>query len=173
MFHALQILTILLIAIALGPALAHAFEFPGKMRLDRDTYIAVQAIYYPGFTIAGISEPAGVLAAFVLLFFTPRSMALTLTILAICGLIAMQVVYWTITHPANKFWLRNAKLGGAGSGFFALDPARRTVHETDGDAPDWRKVRNRWEYSHIARAGLVFLSFLSLVLAIVVCPPIP
>lgn len=32
----------------MAPALAHAMEYPGKMRLSRDAYLTVQPIYYPG-----------------------------------------------------------------------------------------------------------------------------
>jgi hypothetical protein len=34
-------------------SLAHALEFPGKLRLGKDAYLAVQQIYYPGFTFDG------------------------------------------------------------------------------------------------------------------------
>ena len=50
MLQTMQILATILVAITMAPALAHAFEFPGKMRLSKDSYITVQAIYYPGFT---------------------------------------------------------------------------------------------------------------------------
>jgi hypothetical protein len=53
MFNVLQILTAILIAVAMARALAHALEFPGKMRLTKETYFAMQPIYYPGFTIGG------------------------------------------------------------------------------------------------------------------------
>jgi hypothetical protein len=72
MLTAVQIVTVILVALAMVPALAHALELPGKMRLTQEVYVAVQRIYYPGFTIAGISEPAGFLATIVLLFLTPR-----------------------------------------------------------------------------------------------------
>jgi hypothetical protein len=32
---------------------------------------------------------------------------------------------------------------------------------------DWRHMRNVWEYSQVARAGLATLSFLSMALAVV------
>ena len=54
MFKVLQVASIVLAAIGMGLSLAHALEYPGKRRLDRDTYLAVQAIYYPGFTIGGV-----------------------------------------------------------------------------------------------------------------------
>ena len=36
-------------------------ELPGRMLLDREAYLAVQTIYYPGFTFGGIRM--GILAA--------------------------------------------------------------------------------------------------------------
>ena len=67
--------------------LAHALEFPGKRRLDRDTYLKVQAIYYPGFTIGGAFEPLSMIATFALLLFTPfGTTSFWLTALAFAGL---------------------------------------------------------------------------------------
>jgi hypothetical protein len=68
MLSILQVLTVVFVAFAMAPALAHAFELPGKMRLAKDQYFAVQRIYYPGFTIAGIDEPAGFISTIALLF---------------------------------------------------------------------------------------------------------
>jgi hypothetical protein len=62
MFLILQVVTVFLVAIALSLSLAHALELPGKMRLDRDTYLAVQGIYYPGFTYGGLGEGLGMVA---------------------------------------------------------------------------------------------------------------
>ena len=70
MFQLLHILTVILVAIAMALSLAHVLELPGKLRLDRDTYLKVQTIYYPGFTIGGISEPLAALALLMLLFMT-------------------------------------------------------------------------------------------------------
>jgi hypothetical protein len=42
--RALQIASLLLVSVAMALALAHALELPGKMRLDRETYFAVQRI---------------------------------------------------------------------------------------------------------------------------------
>ena len=46
MFHGLQIVTVLIVAVVLAMSLAHVLEYPGKLRLDRDAYFAVQTIYY-------------------------------------------------------------------------------------------------------------------------------
>lgn len=67
----LHVIALLLVAIAMAMALAHALEYPGKLRLSKDAYFATQAIYYPGFTICGICEVGGILALLILLFLTP------------------------------------------------------------------------------------------------------
>jgi hypothetical protein len=63
----LQVLALLAASIAMALALAHALEFPGKLRLSRQDYETVQQIYYPGFTYGGASEVIAVLLLLVLL----------------------------------------------------------------------------------------------------------
>jgi hypothetical protein len=169
MLQVLQVLTIVLVGIVLAPALAHAFEFPGKKRLKKEAYLAVQAIYYPGFTLLGLSEPGGLMATIALLVFTsPGSVAFALTLVALISLLGMQLIYWTLIHPTNRFWLQTAgpDLGNLGGTFFAFDPGGRRAADTDSGV-EWKRFRDRWEYSHIARAVLAFVSFLSLVVAVV------
>jgi hypothetical protein len=162
MFGIIQILTVLAIAVAMALALAHALELPGKMRLSQDAYYAMQPIYYPGFTIAGICEPVGIILTIVLLFLTPsRSANFWLTLVALLGLIGMQAVYWLFTHPVNKFWLEDEKLSSVGSSFFSFGANRENTSSVN-----WAELRNRWEYSHVARAGLGLTSLFALVIAI-------
>jgi Anthrone oxygenase len=165
MFSVLQVLTVVLVAVAM--ALAHALELPGKMRLDKETYYAMQSIYYPGFTIGGgIGEASGTLATIVLLFLTPSGSAdFWLTLVALLGLIGMQAVYWLFTHPVNKFWLEGERLDRFSSGFFSFG-AHRSQLENATRPPDWTQLRDRWEYAHVARAGLALLSLIALVIAI-------
>ena len=56
----LEILALILTAVTLTFALAHAAELPGKLRLSKEAYMAVQPIYYPGFTLGAFSEPAAI-----------------------------------------------------------------------------------------------------------------
>jgi hypothetical protein len=167
MVDLLQVLSLILVVLALVPVMAHALELPGKLRLSKEAYFAVQPIYDPGFTIAGISEPVAILSTIVLLVLTPWGSAdFWLTLVALLGVLAMQAVYWIFTHPVNNFWLKDEKLGGLGAGFFSLGSASKQAHESDTRPLDWTTLRDRWEYSHVARAGLVFLSFIALVNAI-------
>ena len=116
MFDTLQVLTVLFVAVAMALTLAHALELPGKMRLTKEIYFAMQPIYYPGFTIGGFAEPASLILTIILLFFTPLgslfftplgSADFWLTLVALLGLIGMQATYWLFTHPVNKFWLQD------------------------------------------------------------------
>lgn len=164
MFQVLQIVTVLLVAVAMTLALAHALELPGKLRLPKDHYLAVQSIYYPGFTIGGAAEPLALLTTFALLVMTlAGTAAFWLTAGAFVALLAMHAAYWLLTHPVNSFWLEGTELTGAAAGFFAFDPLRRS-----GGRPDWTALRDRWEYSHVLRAGLAMLGLVLLVTAVVI-----
>jgi hypothetical protein len=160
----LQIVTLLLITVALALSLAHALELPGKLRLDKRAYYAVQSIYYPGFTIGGIGEAGGTITTMVLLFLTPHgSTEFWLTLVALLGLVAMEAVYWLVTHPVNQFWVEGVQVNRMSVSFFSfgakrLQPGDRT--------PDWTELRNCWEYSHVVRAICALVSFVALVFVI-------
>jgi hypothetical protein len=167
MFLTLQVVTVILVSVAMSLGLAHALELPGKMRLDRETYCAMQPIYYPGFTIGGgIGEAGGTISIVVLLALTPFGGAdFWLTLVALLGLIGMQAVYWLFTHPVNKFWVESENLDRFSAGFFSFG-ANRSRFQDETGPPDWTQLRDRWEYSHVARAGFGLLSMISLVIAI-------
>jgi len=48
MYVAMQVLTVMLAAVTMALSLAHALEFPGKLRLKKEQYFVVQPIYYLG-----------------------------------------------------------------------------------------------------------------------------
>ena len=65
-------LTALLLAVGTAiPSVAHSLDLPGKLRLTREQYLAVQPIYYPGFTVLGVAEPLSIVALVALRAFTP------------------------------------------------------------------------------------------------------
>jgi hypothetical protein len=162
MLTILQISTVILAALTMLPAVAHALELPGKKRLNKDAYFAVQRIYYPGFTIAGMMEPLAIVATVALIIVTPAGTDLWLAIVALIGLGAMHAVYWLVTHPMNHVWLSGEKLGGAGAGFFAIGSGGTAERR----AGDWTALRDRWEHSHVARAALSSMAFVALVIAV-------
>jgi Domain of unknown function (DUF1772) len=169
MFLTLEVLSVCLVAVAMSLALAHTLELPGKMRLDRDTYLATQPIYYPGFTVGGgVGEAGGMIATLALLLLTPRSSAeFSWTLIAFASLVAMHLTYWVFTHPVNKFWLKEIQLKGFGGGFFRFDPRSRSA-PVPGHEEDWKRFRDRWEYSHVIRAALAAFSLVCLVIAVAI-----
>jgi hypothetical protein len=154
MLKAFHILTLLLVAVAMALSLAHALEFPGKLRLGKDAYLAVQQIYYPGFTFGGfVGEFGGMLALASLLFLLPESKPFWWTVVSLLLLIASHAVYWLVTHPVNGFWLKDFELSGWGGAFFSIFAPPQNA--------DWQQLREIWEYSHVARACLSMLSFVA------------
>lgn len=163
MFLTLQVLTVVLVSVAM--ALAHALELPGKLRLSKEAYLSTQPIYYPGFTIGGmVGEAGGLLTTLLLVLAMPAATAeFWLTLGAFVVLLAMHAAYWVLTHPVNNFWLKDFKLEGASGHFFSFDPLRR---EADARTQDWTVLRNRWELSHVLRAGLGLLGLTLLAAAV-------
>ncbi|HTK80022.1 MAG TPA: hypothetical protein VL286_06235 [Rhizomicrobium sp.] len=158
MVAALQALTLLLVAITMALALAHALEFPGKLRLPKETYFAVQTIYYPGFTIGGVAEVLALAALLALVIVMPKHGApFALTVSAFAMVVVLHGLYWLVTHPVNEFWLKEIKLYRASGRFFGLTAAMRPLN--------WTALRDRWEYSHIVRAALALLSLVLLTTA--------
>lgn len=165
MMQVLQIVSLLLVAIAMSFALAHAAELPGKMRLDQTAYAAIQTIYHPGFTIGGASEPLAIITLAALLAVTPiDSPAFVWTAASLVAVIAMQAVYWLVTHPVNRVWLKGETLPRASAAFFAVGSGKD--EGTPQGAGDWKHLRNRWECSHVARASLGALALTLLAIAV-------
>jgi hypothetical protein len=156
---AVEVLSLLILAVVLATTLAHALEFPGKMRLPKEAYLAVQPIYYPGFTIAGGAEPLGIIVLIVLAVLLDETEgSFWLALGALAALIVTHGLYWLVTHPVNNFWLKDFRLGKAGQGFFAFG--------AHGQDEDWTALRDRWEYSHLWRAVFAAIAFLLLAIAV-------
>jgi hypothetical protein len=163
MFPPFQLLTLFVVVLALAPAVAHVLELPGKMRLSKEVYFAVQRIYYPGFTLAGVSEPLGILLLLIDVALTPHGgWAFWLRLAAFVCFAGMQGIYWIFIHPVNKVWLDGKSLGTAGSAFFAAGHGRKKAAAT---AFPWEHWRDQWEYAHAARAAVATISFIALVIA--------
>jgi hypothetical protein len=153
----LTILCLMLVATKFAMSLAHVLELPGKLRLDEATYRAVQAIYYPGFTVAGfVGEFGGMVALAALLYLTPYGTnRFWWTAAALGLLIAGHATYWLFTHPVNKFWVKDIAISAPGSTFFSLFASG----EGNGH---WTELRNVWEFSHVVIACFATLSLLSI-----------
>lgn len=116
-------------ALLLGPALAHALELPHKIDLTRDEYFTVQQLY-SGWSSLGVLLSVQMTGLLAVCIISRRDRRVFPFVLVATGLVVVgQVIFWTVTYPANAF------------------TSNWTV------IPDqWEVVRARWEYSHLANA---------------------
>jgi hypothetical protein len=137
-----RFLSLLFVALAMAPALAHLLELPNKIGLPRDEYLIVQQIYR-GWALLGIVVFGALLSTLILtLLLRRRRRPFRLSLIAFLCIVGTQVVFWTFTYPAN----------------------RQTQNWTV--LPEnWLTLRTQWEYSHAAGAGLNFVAFIALVLS--------
>jgi hypothetical protein len=136
--------------LALGGALAHAYELPRKIGLSRGDYFTVQSIY------AGWDRLAFVLlvqlVSLLMLVWVVRGEAAVLwpVIVALLGLIAGQTIFWIWTFPANQ-----------------ATQNWTTIPE------NWETLRRNWEYSHLAGAIFQLISAAALIVAALSRSPAP
>jgi hypothetical protein len=130
-------------ALALGAALAHALELPNKIGMSRESYFVVQHIYRGwnrlGYLLA--VELVGMLA--VVILYRGERGVMGAALVALGCLIAAQVIFWTLTFPAN------------------VATNNWTVSPTN-----WEALRQQWEYSHLAGAVLQALAMAALIVAV-------
>jgi hypothetical protein len=133
-------LALLATALALGPALAHLFEMPNKMRLAPSLYFEIQQIYSGWAFIAMavlILQAVGIIATAV--FGREDSVILIASLVALAALIGAQAIFWVWTYPVN------------------LATSQWTEMPENLD-----ELRVRWEYSHAAGAVLQLVAMGSL-----------
>jgi hypothetical protein len=136
--------SLLLVGLALGAGLAHVFALPNKMDLPGDVYLVVQQIY-SGWTLLDLAAVAAVAALGVLTVLVwQRRRAFFLTLAALAAMTAAQALFWVLSFPADR----------ATEGWTTL-PA------------DWPLLRDQWEYSHAAGAGLELVAFVALIASVV------
>jgi hypothetical protein len=130
-------------ALALGAALAHALELPNKIGMSREAYFVVQNIYRGwnrlGYLLA--VELVGMLA--VVILYRRERRVMWPALVAVGCLITSQVVFWTLTFPAN-----------AATSNWTIQPA------------NWEILRQQWEYSHLAGAVMQTLAMAALIVAV-------
>jgi hypothetical protein len=148
-----QFMTIILAALTAGSAYCHVLELPAKMGYDATFYMRLNTSLYWGFGhIAGFIEAATVfVAAPMLLFFLrKRKLAFQWALAGTISLALAFIVFLVFTEPMNRNifqWL------------------------TESVPADWTRVRNQWEYSHLARFILQLIGLCALQLSVFVETP--
>ena len=124
---------ILATLLALAPALAHLFELPHKITLPEAAYFTVQHIYR-GWDLFGVVIVAQFAALTLLAWRSAREYYVFRPVCAaLLLLVAAQALFWLYTFPAN-----------VATDNWTVAP------------PNWRALRQTWEYSHAAGAACQF-----------------
>jgi hypothetical protein len=137
---AARFMSLLFVALALGPSLAHLLELPNKIGLAREDYLTVQQLYR-GWALLGFVVAGALLSTLVHAIMVrkrPRQFALALV--AFFCIVGTQVLFWTFTFPANQE-----------TGNWTVLPE------------NWMALRTQWEYSHAASAVLNLIALVALI----------
>jgi hypothetical protein len=139
----LRFLSLLFVALALAPAMAHLLELPHKMGLSAEQYLTVQQLY-GGWALLGIVVVGALLATLALLMVERwQGERIGPTLLALVCIVGTQIVFWIYTYPVNV----------------------QTQNWTT--LPDnWIALRAQWEYSHAVGAVLNLLALVALLIQV-------
>jgi len=137
----IQLLSIVLTALALIPAAAHVIELPNKLPMPRDEYMTVQRVYR-GWDFAGYVVAAALVVT-LWLAIVSEGEARVPAVMAFLAILGTQVVFWGVTFPVN-----------------------RRTHDWTETPDDWERLRDRWEISHAASALLNFTALVCVAMAI-------
>ncbi len=146
--EALQVSSAMTTALTMTAAVAHGLELPAKMRYEGPLYVRLHRTLYDNFgRVAGPAESASVLGTAVLAWLAWRraSRRAASATAAAGALAAAHAIFWTVVAPANKEMIS---------------------WPLDAIPPDWKAWRNRWEYGHAVRAGLVTAGLAALIWAL-------
>ena len=139
-------ITLLTAALDTGLAFAHALEMIPKMDYDASQYLLLHRTLYWGFGTIGAVIDVAVLPLTIglacKLRHDPASFRATL-FAAVCYVLAF-ALWVTFVNPANtqmKEW------------------------SLDSPPENWTTVRDRWEYTHLARFGIQLAGLSALMLA--------
>jgi hypothetical protein len=139
----LRFLSLLFVALSLGPGMAHVLELPHKIHLPAAEYLTVQQIY-AGWALLGIVVVAALLSTLGLLIVERKhAERIGPTLLALLCIVGAQIVFWVWTYPVN------------------VETQNWTTLPNN-----WMTLRAQWEYSHAAGALLNLLALVALLIQV-------
>jgi hypothetical protein len=143
--------TLLLAALSMGMAWAHALELGPKMALPASDYILVQGIYQEFGRLGAVIEPAAIVAAAILTFLVRGRQPAFGFSLAGAVLLAVAFAVWiAFVMPAN---------------------ADLAIWDATEAPADWQRIRSQWEYAHLARFILQLAGYCALLISVLVETP--
>lgn len=138
-------LSLLFVALALAPAMAHLLELLNKINLSREQYLVVQQIYR-GWALLGFVVAGALLSTLALTISLRRKRrAFIPALIAFLCIAGTQVVFWTYTYPANQ-----------ATNNWTMLPE------------NWEELRRQWEYSHATSAILNLIALVMVSLSVLV-----
>jgi hypothetical protein len=141
--NAVGFISLLLVALALVPALAHVMELPHKIGMSGPDYRIVQGIYR-GWAYAGIVIIGALIATPAYALMTRRTPGQFVpALVAFLCIAATQVIFWSFTFPVNRI-----------TADWTLMPR------------NWQALRVQWEYSHAASAVFNLVALVAMILAV-------
>ena len=148
-----RFLTMMIIVLSLGPALAHLYELPAKINFEGELWLELlHRLYPPAFGTAGaFFEVSAVISAAVLAFLVRRRWPAFGWTLAGALLLAM-------SHAAFWFWVAPVN-------------AEMAPLTAEGLPANWSALRDQWEYAHAARAVLQLLGLGAIVMSVILETP--
>jgi hypothetical protein len=135
--------SLLFVALALAPSAAHLLELPNKIGLPRADYFTVQQIYRGWALLAVVVVGELISLSTLVVLVRHHAQAFAPALAALLCVVAAQVLFWTLTFPANQ--------------------ATQNWTVAPGN---WEALRAQWEYSHAAAAVLNLVAFVALILAV-------
>jgi len=148
-----RFITLTLTALSMATAFSHALELLPKMRYDAALYLTLFKSLYEFYgKIAGFCEIGAVLAAVVLVFMVPRPRpAFVPTLIGAICMVAAHAAFWIWVNPANNLM---------------------ASWQVQSPPADWMRVRDQWEYAHLARFFLQLIALAALQLSVLRDPPL-
>jgi hypothetical protein len=149
----LRFATLLLVALSMGMAFAHALELRPKMNYEPATYLLLHRTLYEFFgpPVGGVIEAGAVVSSVALVFgVRRRRRAFRLSAVGAVCMVTAHVIWWLRVNPVN------------------LAMADMSL---SSPPPDWTQFRNQWEYTHLARFFLQLASLSALLISVLVETP--
>jgi len=137
--------------VAMTAAVAHLMELPAKMKYEPPLYVRLHRTLYWNFgKAAGPAESLAVATTAALAWRErqrqPGSRRGPWAAVAAGCLVAAHGIFWSVVQPVN------------------VEMVRWPLQEIP---QDWTRWRDRWEYGHAVRAGLIMAAFAALTMAAV------
>jgi hypothetical protein len=136
----LRFFALTLAALGLTPGAAHVLELPVKLSYSPELYSQVTSTLYALFGSVGAGVQLGALAAVAALAYSSRRLPEFIYVLLGAVCLAVSLLLWAATvAPVNAEWAQ-------------------AINATPDDISTiYAKLRNRWEYGHVA----AFLAWLT------------